>query len=379
MDAEQAGRGYRGRMGRARHWWHYPVGVLVAAYFLAGIIGSAVAAAQARGWAAVVLIVGLHLFAIGCCAYVIIRRKYAFGLLLAATAAALAAQLLTPYSGIGLVYLVAWTVPSRLRLWPGAVILTLLGAGFLGASLLSGLSLGTTSGISAGLGWAVLLAALVHQLSVTRGQSAAMAQARSREAVLAERQRLAREIHDLLAHALSAQVVHLEGTRMLLERGCDQAVALERVVRAGDLARAGLDETKRALAALRGSQAPLADQLELLAVEFRSVTGNPCTLVVDEAPEPAAETQLAVVRTTQEALTNVHKHAPHAEVTVVLRRPTGWCELEVRDTGSHAGALSDAGSGYGLVGMRERAELLGGHLEAGPDGPGFRVRLRVPA
>ena len=86
-----------------------------------------------------------------------------------------------------------------------------------------------------------------------------------------------------------------------------------------------------------------------------------------------------MVRTAQEALTNVHKHAPAAQVTLALRCGSDGSELDVRDTGGGPGALAGAGSGYGLVGMRERAELLGGELSAGPCDSGFRVLLRVPA
>ncbi|MCE7002932.1 hypothetical protein LWC34_08830 [Kibdelosporangium philippinense] len=91
----------------------------------------------------------------------------------------------------------------------------------------------------------------------------------------------------------------------------------------------------------------------------------------------APEAWLAVVRTAQEALTNAHKHAPDAQVMMDLRCAQDWCELEVRDTGGTSG--ESTGNGYGLVGMRERAELIGGTLDAGPVDEGFRVRLRVPA
>lgn len=83
----------------------------------------------------------------------------------------------------------------------------------------------------------------------------------------------------------------------------------------------------------------------------------------------------------QEALTNTRKHAPGAAVSVRLEYGPDAVALLVRDSGGHrpAGELAVSGSGYGLVGMRERAELLGGTLEAGPDEEGFVVNLRVPA
>ena len=93
-----------------------------------------------------------------------------------------------------------------------------------------------------------------------------------------------------------------------------------------------------------------------------------------------AKAGLAVIRTAQEALTNARKHAPGASVTIALRYSSGWCELHVTDTGRtrEPGPLAASGGGYGLVGMRERAELIGGTLEAGPAGEGFSVLLRVP-
>ncbi|MFI6454602.1 LuxR C-terminal-related transcriptional regulator [Streptosporangium amethystogenes] len=116
-------------------------------------------------------------------------------------------------------------------------------------------------------------------MKTIREHGAALAEARAGEAVLAERARLAREVHDILAHSQSAQIVHLEGARLLLERGDDPA-ALDRVERAVRLARTGLEETRRALDALRGEELPLAERLERLAVEFRSVTGAPCAVSV---------------------------------------------------------------------------------------------------
>jgi signal transduction histidine kinase len=97
---------------------------------------------------------------------------------------------------------------------------------------------------------------------------------------------------------------------------------------------------------------------------------------------PAA---LAAVRVAQEALTNVAKHAPGATVRVELRIDTdpGGAVLRIRDSGAPAhgtggGALAGSGGGFGLRGMRERAQILGGSLEAGPDGTGWRVELRLP-
>lgn len=199
--------------------------------------------------------------------------------------------------------------------------------------------------------------------------------AEARNAVLADRAHLAREIHDILAHSLSAQVVHLEAARLMLKQNGSTDQVLERVEQAQRMARNGLAETRRALAALRGDAKPVEEALAELVEE---VSGG--MLDVRGTPrELSAEAGLAVVRTAQEALTNIRKHAPGARVQVLFEYEPSAVTLEVTDTGAVGEPLGLGGSGYGLVGMRERAELIGGILEAGPCEGGFRVLLRVPA
>ncbi|MBP5936370.1 sensor histidine kinase [Streptomyces acidiscabies] len=207
-------------------------------------------------------------------------------------------------------------------------------------------------------------------LAQERAARAAEAQA----AALTERARIAREIHDVLAHSLSAQLVHLEAARLLIERGADRQQILERVVAARGMARDGLDETRQALSALRGDLTPLEDFLTGLV---RATDGARVTVEGERRPL-SVEASQTVRRVAQEALTNVRKHAPGAKVSLRLAYGPGEVALDVRDSGGSPGELAGAGGGYGLLGMRERAELLGGSLEAGPDEEGFAVRLRVP-
>lgn len=196
-----------------------------------------------------------------------------------------------------------------------------------------------------------------------------------------ERTRLAREIHDVLAHSLTALIVQLDSARMLLtgERASEEAVGS--VLRARHLAQEGLDETRRAVGTLRGEGVPGARMLAGLVKDFERDSGLQCDYSVDGEPvELASPAQLALYRTAQEALTNVRKHAPANQVQVHLRYATGGAELIVDDFGdAPAPTPNGAGEGYGLEGMRERAELLGGSLEAGPRDTGFRVRLWLPA
>jgi signal transduction histidine kinase len=210
------------------------------------------------------------------------------------------------------------------------------------------------------------------QRLLAQERAARVAEAES--AAFAERARIAREIHDVLAHSLSAQLVHLEAARLLIERGADREQILERVVAARGMARDGLAETRQALSALRGELTPLEEFLTQLV---SSADGAEATITGERRPLPA-ETSQAVRRVAQEALTNVRKHAPGAEVEVRLDYGEHQVTLVVRDSGGSPGELTEAGAGYGLLGMRERAELLGGSLEAGPDEEGFVVSLKVP-
>lgn len=228
--------------------------------------------------------------------------------------------------------------------------------------------------------WGVVAFAGVFMAGMASREREALRASEARNVVLADRTHIAREIHDILAHSLSAQIVHLEGARLLLDRDADREQIRDRVDRAQRLARSGLEETRRALATLRGD-APAPDEaLSALAEDFRAATGRPCDIeIIGPSRDLSAKAGLAVVRTAQEALTNVRKHAPDARAVVRLRYLAEAVELEVTDRGGTVPFDGLEGSGYGLVGMRERAELIGGMLEAGPIKGGFRVFLRVPA
>jgi len=235
-------------------------------------------------------------------------------------------------------------------------------------------NLGTVLGLGA-LGYVVRLdwesrAQTLRLLSQERAARSAEAES----AALAERARIAREIHDVLAHSLSAQLVHLEAARLMLDAGAEREQLRERIVAARRMAQDGLAETRAALSALRGEFVPVGQYLATMA-------GNDgAALTIEGEVRPlGAEVGVAVRRTAQEALTNVRKHAPGAVCEVRLSYLDGTVELEVRNGASEGGGeLAASGSGYGLLGMRERAELLGGSLLAGPEAGGYRVLLSVP-
>jgi signal transduction histidine kinase len=213
---------------------------------------------------------------------------------------------------------------------------------------------------------------LVEELEASRD-------AQAQAVTLRERQHLAREMHDVLAHSLSALAVQLEGARLLARRTGADASVVEAVERSHHLAKGGLDEARRAIEALRGGDMPGPDRLPALAHEFREQTGVETALSLDGEPrELSSEARLAVYRTAQEALTNVRRHAEAERVDVRLRYADDGTWLTVEDRGRHVNG-SEPGLGYGLTGMRERAELLGGRLAAAPTAEGFRVELFIPA
>jgi signal transduction histidine kinase len=211
--------------------------------------------------------------------------------------------------------------------------------------------------------------------------------AEARAAGLAERQRVAREIHDVLAHSLSGLLLKLEGARMLAARDPADPRLPSTIDDAHHLARSGLDEARAAIGALRGEQMPGPDRLPELAERFGQDRGIPCLLTVSGAEHRlGADARLAVYRVAQEALTNIAKHARPERVELCLAYEPGATRLTVEDfTVDDITAVAASrpwaggnGGGYGLAGMRERAELIGGTLNAGTTPTGFRVELEVP-
>lgn len=207
-------------------------------------------------------------------------------------------------------------------------------------------------------------------------------------AALAERSRIAREIHDVLAHSLAALTVQLEAADALLESGNEDAAqrAHSYVQKSRRIAREGLVETRRAIAALREDAPPLPELLYGLADAYRGDIGAEAKVEIEGLTRPLqADAGLTVYRAAQESLTNVRKHAPGAPVQVRLVFGEGEIVLTVANGAptEPENELAESGGGYGLAGLKERAELIGGSLEAGPyaaedlPGPGWQVTLRL--
>ena len=197
-----------------------------------------------------------------------------------------------------------------------------------------------------------------------------------------ERARIARELHDVVAHSLSVMVVQTGAARQMLTPEPD--VARRQLVSAENTGRQALAEMRRLLGIVRSADAPptLAPQpslshVDLLVEQVRDAGLDVRLRLEGERRQLGPGVDLAAYRIVQEALTNTVKHAgpAHAEVLVRFRRDD--VEIEVRDDGR--GAPLDGRSGHGLVGMRERVALYGGVLSAGP-GPsgGFRVHATLP-
>jgi signal transduction histidine kinase len=255
--------------------------------------------------------------------------------------------------------------------------------------LVAGPLTGSTFGTIAGMPLLIAVAATIglnrHSYQIQAEQAAALLaqrerlQAEQRRAdVLDERTRIAREVHDVLAHSLSALSLNLQGARLMLARENASDEAQDQIQRAQRLAVEGLAEARRAVAALREDPVPAARAIADLVTSSRLESGTPTDFTVDgtprELPGPAED---ALYRTAQEALSNTRKHAAGAPVSVVLAYRDDSTELTVTDHQGHRPAGPPTG-GYGLTGMRERAELIGGRLCTGPTDDGWQVRLVVP-
>ncbi|WP_412752115.1 sensor histidine kinase [Krasilnikovia sp. M28-CT-15] len=210
-------------------------------------------------------------------------------------------------------------------------------------------------------------------------------QEKARRAVLEERARIAREMHDLVAHHMSLIAVRAE-TAPYRRRGSSPEVHDE-FAQIATAAREGLTEMRRLLGVLRSDtpepdrspQPSMADLDDLVAEAVRS--GMDVELLLDPGPAPVAATVgLSVYRIVQECLSNARRHAPAARVRIAVRGGHDDLELRVVNDRSEGAPVDPVpGAGHGVVGMRERAETLGGRLSAGPTAEGgYEVRAVLP-
>lgn len=214
---------------------------------------------------------------------------------------------------------------------------------------------------------------------VEEHEQALVADARAREEharadAIADRARVARDVHDVLAHSLSALAVQLQGARLMALRDGAAPDTIAQIERAQRLTSDGITEARRAVRALREGPAPVD-----VAAELRELATAHPDAVVDVAAGArlGAREAETVLRTAQEALSNARKHAPGAPVTARLHPDgAGAVVLEVVDVAGGPPPADD-GLGSGLTGMAERAALVGARLDVGPTADGWRVALRV--
>lgn len=289
-------------------------------------------------------------------------------------------------AGVGatlfLVVLVSQSVLLRLP-WPViALVIAIVPLVHLGMSLGAGLREGLGTLVS------VLFAAVITELLLREQRSRAeLAEAHEklrdyaaqaeRLATAQERNRVARDIHDGLGHSLTVVQMQVKAARAVLPT--DPGKADEVLGKAQDQAEEALAEVRRSVKALREPRPmpPLPEALKALAEET-SATGVPAGLTVSGVERALPEEQReALFRTAQEGLTNVRKHAAASSVDVVLDYAAAAVRVEVRDDG----VGTDGGSppGFGLVGLRERAEHLGGTLDfTSAPGEGSALSMEVP-
>lgn len=205
----------------------------------------------------------------------------------------------------------------------------------------------------------------------------------ARTAALDERNRIAREIHDVLAHSLGALGLQIQLARAVLADQHDEARAVDVLAQAQRMASDGLNETRHAIRALRGETLPLADGLATLSADHQRRHDTQVTFEVsgDVHPLPP-DAQLAITRTAQEALVNSAKHAPGQPVAMHLDYADTTTSLTVRNhlggNGHTQPQLATANGRYGLAGLRERLLLIHGTLSADSNGGEWVVTARVP-
>ncbi|WP_067484598.1 sensor histidine kinase [Actinomadura hibisca] len=221
------------------------------------------------------------------------------------------------------------------------------------------------------------LAAIVAQ------QAEQLRQDLARQAVLEERARIARELHDVVAHHMSVIAMQAEAAPYKIPDLPDAARQTFGVVR--DAAREALIETRRVVGLLRSDDEgaerapqPGLDRLEELVSAARGNGAGVTSTVVGVPREVSVGVDLSAYRIVQESLSNAARYAPGSDVAVQLRYGTAALTVTVTDGGARTPPEESPGGGHGLVGMRERVSMLGGTLEAGPHGDGWRVRAELP-
>jgi signal transduction histidine kinase len=219
---------------------------------------------------------------------------------------------------------------------------------------------------------------LVTQLDASRHELA-------QQALLSERRRIARDVHDLVGHGLAAVMLQITGARHVLRR--DAAAAEEALRTAEEMGRWSMQELRGTVALLRSDDAstaaaPLPSAREISELVDRARAGG-LAVELRTRGDPSVTTSsvgVALYRIAQEALSNAAQHAPRARTVVQLEVVEGWAGLKATTSGPTRTESGDETERprYGVIGMRERAVALGGDFEAGPTAEGWKVSCRIP-
>lgn len=208
-------------------------------------------------------------------------------------------------------------------------------------------------------------------------------EAETEAAALAERTRIAQDLHDVLAQTLSGLAIQVQAARRMARRDRADEELRGLLDRTATLVKDGLGDARRAVGALRGDRPPSLDRLAELVERYRTDLELDVTMTVSGTRRPVPDNAgVALYRGAQEALTNAARYARGARTTVSLRYEAGATTLTIedrRDSGAPVPAPVPGGSGLGLTGMRERLALAGGNASAGPTGHGWTVRMEIPA
>jgi signal transduction histidine kinase len=284
-----------------------------------------------------------------------------------------------------------WMAIARLPFSLGVALASVVTVGIALAEVLTGSS---ASVVLAAVLLCVLLALVAYFIKQARASQsttelllAQLEDAREeqlRAAAIGERSRIAGELHDVLAHALSGAAIQLQGARKLAEHEQGSPQLRAAIERASELVRDGLANARQAVGALRGDELLGISQLEALVATFKNDMSTEVTLTVNGSVRPLPpEAGLALYRGAQEAFTNIARYAPGATTSVLLHYGNDHTSLTIEDRltkpPSDGAGLADVGGGNGLAGMRERLERAGGRMQAGPTETGWRVELEVPA
>jgi signal transduction histidine kinase len=296
-----------------------------------------------------------------------------------------AGGVLTPFASLGLVFAgvaalgatIAWDFDKAVWIvlcGPAAMAIALPAAGHSLAPLGAGAA-AVVAGAAMGISRRQAMQETARAAEIRVSEAMADAE-QARAELLAGRNHLARELHDILAHTLSASSLQLEALDAVVSAGEVSPEVREQLDVVKRLVRSGLDEAKGAVRALREDLPPLVELLAQLADDrgaALTVTGTPRRL--------GPEVSLALYRVAQEALTNVVKHAAGATADMGLAFDDGQVSLSVTNDvpPTNGSPLSTSGGGYGIQGIKERVLLLGGQVETGPTGDGWKVLVEVPA